>query len=228
MAPQLNVSIASIARDGLLATALFVYVMGVLLLTKKLYHAMRNRGVPHNVAIYYNRKVIHMAAGGLVAALVPFLFKEFVVPTIMAFVLALMTYIPHRTGKLLYWFQTEENMYEVNFCIAWGVSLAILWVVLGNPKLAVLPAMLISFGDGITGVVRNKLFGRRTKHWIGNVAMASLSLPLGYVYAGPVGMLAGGLACIAERFEFNPIDDNMLIGLVSTVTLVIAHLAGMI
>jgi len=228
MALNLGISLHAICRDAVFAAILFAYVMGILVLTKKLYHVMRSRGVPHNVAIYYNRKVIHMAAGGFVAALVPFLFSEFLVPMIMAFSLALLTYIPHRTGKLLYWFQTPENMYEVNFCIAWGVSLAVLWVVLGNPKLAVLPAMLISFGDGITGVVRNKLFGRRTKHWIGNVAMASLSLPLGYAYAGPVGMIAGGLACIAERFEFNPIDDNLLIGLVSTATLLIAHFAGLI
>ncbi len=228
MDPLSQVTLGNMARDAIVAAILLVYVMGIIYLTRVLYDKMRARGTPHNVAVYYNRKVIHMAAGGFVAALVPFIFKEFVVPMIMAFILALMTYIPHRTGKLFYWFQTPDNMYEVNFCIVWGLSLAILWLVLGNPKLAVLPAMLISFGDGITGVVRNKLFGRRTKHWIGNVAMATLSLPLGYVYAGPVGILASGLACIAERFEFNPIDDNVLIGLVSTAVLVIAHFAGLI
>jgi len=34
----------------------------------------------------------------------------------------------------------------------------------GTPWRAVVPALFISFGDAITGVVRNAVFGRRTKH----------------------------------------------------------------
>lgn len=215
-----------LGHDFAIASILFVYVMGIVYLTKVLYHRMISRGTKDNVAKYYNRKIIHMAAGGVVAALTPFIFKSPVAPLVMALIIAVMLYIPHRTGKLFYWFQTEDNMYEVNFAIVWGVSTFVLWIVLGNPKLAVLPAMLISFGDGVTGVVRNKLFKRRTKHWIGNIAMATLSLPLGYAYAGPVGIVASGLACLAERFEFNPIDDNILIGLVSTLVLLIAKFVG--
>jgi hypothetical protein len=37
---------------------------------------MIGKGFPKNVAIYYNRKFIHITTGGLIALLLPFLFKE--------------------------------------------------------------------------------------------------------------------------------------------------------
>ena len=208
------------------ATALLAYVMAIVVGTKMLYDIMRRRGLSHNVAVYYNRKVIHVFAGGVVALLVPLLFHEPWVPFMLALVLALLTYVPHRTGKLMYWFQTEDNMYEVNFCIMWGFSLLILWLLTGDPKIAVFPALLISFGDAITGVVRNKLFGRRTKHWAGNIAMALLVVPLGFLWLGVWGALAGLVASIVERYEFPPIDDNTLIPLASLAILLPAHFLG--
>jgi len=184
---------------------------------------MISRGIKHNVAIYFNRKIIHLAAGGIVAVLLPYIFHEPFIPFILSLILALVTYIPHRIGKLMYWFQIEDNMYEVNFCIAWGVSVLVLWLILGDPKMAILPAILISFGDAVTGIVRNILFGRRTKHWIGNIAMASVTIPLGIIYVGIVGGIISIISAIVERFEFKPIDDNILIGLISTAMLILAR-----
>ncbi len=207
-----------------IATAiLFVYVMGVVFFTKVLYNWMRKRGLPHNVAVYYNRKVIHMAAGGVVALLLPFIYTSPLLPFIMAMILALIVYIPRRRGKLMEWFQVPDNMYEVNFCISWGISLFLLWVLFQDPKLAIIPPLLISFGDAVTGIVRNALFGRRTKHWIGNVAMAAVTIPIGIAYAGAVGGFTSAIASIVERFELNPIDDNILIALISTAILLIAR-----
>ncbi len=217
---------ANLVNELAIAALLFVYVMGVIGLTKVIYHAMRKRGVPHNVAVYYNRKIIHMSAGGFVAILVPFVFTSPLIPFVAALLLALMTYIPHRKGKLMYWFQVEDNMYEVNFCIVWGTSLLILWLIFQNPNIAILPPLLISFGDAVTGIVRNAVFGRRTKHWIGNVAMAAVTIPIGIAFASIPGGIASLAATIVERYEFNPIDDNVLIGLTSTVILLIAHALG--
>jgi len=92
-------------------------VVLVTVITKKTYEWMKRRGLSHNVAIYYNRKIIHAAAGGLVAILVPFLFTSPLLPFGLALLLALFTYLPHKTGKLFYWFQDPENIYEVHFCI---------------------------------------------------------------------------------------------------------------
>ena len=209
------------------AMALLAYVMAVVFGTKILYSIMRRRGLPHNVAVYYNRKVIHVLAGGVVALLVPLLFSGPWIPFALALLLALLTYIPHRVGKLMYWFQTEDNMYEVNFCIMWGFSLLVLWLLTGDARVAVFPALLISFGDAVTGIVRNMLFGRRTKHWVGNVAMAVLVVPLGFLWLGVWGALAGLIASIVERYEFPPIDDNTLIPLASLAVLLPAHFLGL-
>ncbi len=202
-----------------MALPLAVWSLAVVYGTKPLYHRMRRRGLPHNVAVYYNRKIIHSAAGGVVALLTPFVFREPVIPAISAFLLGAFLLHARRSGRLMYWFQVPENSYEVNFTIAWGLSLLILWPILG-PKLAVLPALFIAFGDAVTGVVRNTLFKRRTKHWAGNVAMLAVAAPLGYAYGGLLGAVAGLIASVVERYEFPPIDDNLLIALASLAVLV--------
>lgn len=219
----MKLDLSNLVHDAIAAMILFTYVIMVVFGTKILYHMMISRGIKHNVAIYFNRKIIHLAAGGIVAVLLPYIFHEPFIPFILSLILALVTYIPHRIGKLMYWFQIEDNMYEVNFCIAWGVSVLVLWLILGDPKMAILPAILISFGDAVTGIVRNILFGRRTKHWIGNIAMASVTIPLGIIYVGIVGGIISIISAIVERFEFKPIDDNILIGLISTAMLILAR-----
>jgi len=209
-------------KELLYAAVLGVYVLGVIYATKFIYEKMRARGVPHNVAIYYNRKIIHMAAGGVVALLVPFLFSSPLIPLLMALALTIFVLIPRKKGKLMYWFQTEENAFEANFTIAWGLSIFILWILLGDPKLAVVPALFIAFGDAVTGIIRNYLFRKRTKHWAGNLGMLLVTLPIGFYYAGIPGAIAAVAASILERFEFPPIDDNVIIVVVSSVILALA------
>ena len=108
-----------ISFEEVIATViLFAWVVFVVaFLTKRLYGVMMKRKFSHNVAIYYNRKVIHILTGGLVAFLIPLIFKTPIMPFSMAMLLSVLTCVPHKTGKLMYWFQTEENMYEVSFCI---------------------------------------------------------------------------------------------------------------
>jgi len=209
-------------RELLAAGALGVYVLIVIFSTKIIYDKMRARGVPHNVAIYYNRKIIHMAAGGVVALLVPFLFTSPLIPLLMSLALTAFVLLPRMRGKLMYWFQTEENAYEANFTVAWGLSIFVLWILLGDPKLAVVPALFIAFGDAVTGIIRNYLFRRRTKHWAGNLGMLLVTLPIGFYYAGVPGAIAAIAASILERFEFPPIDDNVIIVVVSSIILALS------
>ena len=204
------------------AAALSLYVLGVVYGSRLVYDTLRGRGAPHNVAVYYVRKLIHVAAGGVVALLVPEVFGGPLVPLIMALGLGGFLAYHRLTGRLMHWFQVEDNAYEVNFTVAWGAGLAILWVALGDPRLAILPPLFIAFGDAVTGVVRNALFSRRTKHWVGNVAMALVVVPLGYVYAGPLGALAGLVASAVERLEYPPIDDNVIIVAASAAVLLAA------
>lgn len=198
--------------EAVYAVLLFLWVMLVVtVFSRKLYDWVRSLGKPHNVAVYYSRKFIHVAAGGLVALLLPMLFTSPLLPAALALVLALLTYIPHRTGRLMEWFQVPDNVYEVHFCLMWGLTVALCWLLFGDFWYAVAPIAFMAFGDAVTGVVRNLLYGRRTKAWIGNLAMMLVSCPIGYAIAGAWGALAGLAASIVEHFELGPIDDNVTV-----------------
>jgi dolichol kinase len=183
---------------------------------------MIKRGVGQYVAIYYNRKVIHILAGGVCAIIVPFVFKTAILPFIMAMLLAIFIYTPHKLGKIMYWFQTKENAYEVSFCIMWGVIITLGWWLSGGDfRFGILPILFMSIGDAVTGIIRNYIYGKRTKSWWGNLAMAALSITMGTML-GPAGMFAGGVASFVEHYEFHPIDDNITVPLVSFLILMVA------
>ncbi len=204
---------------------LFIWVMIVVQpLTLTFYKWAKKRGIKENKIIYYNRKIIHMLAGGLVALLVPFLFETPLLPFTLAMVLAVLTYIPHKTGKLMYWFQVEDNMYEVNFCIMWGTVIAASWIIFGMNQQAywygVVPVAFMAFGDAVTGLVRNMMYGKRTKSWYGNLAMLAVTVPIGAAVIGLPGAVAGILSSIVEHFEIpGIIDDNITVPLVGFLTL---------
>ncbi len=204
------------------ALILTIYVLAVVYVGRLIYKYIRTRGKPHEVAVYYVRKYIHVFAGGVITILTPMVFTTPLLPLIVSIVLTLFLYLARRTGRLMWWFQVEDNAYEVNFTAVWGISIAILWIATGNPNVAILPAIFIAFGDAITGVVRNMLFERRTKHWAGNIAMATVSIPLGFFYAGHVGAIAGLIASAIERFEYPPLDDNVLVVVSTMVILLLA------
>jgi hypothetical protein len=116
----------------------------------------------------------------------------------------------------------------------WGLAIFVLWTLLGDKWIAVIPPAFIAFGDGITGIVRNLAFKERKKHPIGNIYMAGVCIPIGY-YLGATsnieglafwGVVAAIIASIFERYEFGPIDDNILITVSATVTLYIGGIVG--
>ncbi len=211
--------------EGLWALILFIWVVIVVHpITRNLYNYMTGKGMPHIKAVYYNRKVIHILAGGLVALLVPVLFETPLYPVIMVIVLAVLTYLPHRTGKLMYWFQTEDNMYEVHFIIMWGLVTTLAWFIFNNWWYGIIPVAFMAFGDGVTGIVRNIMYNRRTKAWIGNIAMAMVTIPIGYLVLGWIGGVAGLLASIIEHYELKPlIDDNITVPLISFLVILLGN-----
>lgn len=213
--------------EVLIAIPLFLYVLGVLVLTRYVYGALRRRGLSDNVVVYYNRKIIHVLAGGVIALVVPYIFTSPLVPTMFALLLAAVTYVPHKTGKILYWFQVRDNMYEVNFCFAWGLALFALWVLFDSPIYAVIPLTFMSFGDAVTGIIRNAVYRRRTKSWLGNLGMFAVTLPIGVYYAGYVGLIAALVASLVEHYELPPVlDDNVLITVSTLLVLVLSRALG--
>ncbi|MEL9990246.1 MAG: dolichol kinase [Thermoproteus sp.] len=194
-------------------------------ITKELYEYWVSRGMAPMRAVYFNRKIIHILAGGLVAISLPY-FSSWVVPVVMALLLSVFLYVPRRTGKLMYWFQTPDNAYEIHFTLSWAFMVFITWPLLNALNVGIASILFMAFGDAATGIVRNALFGRRTKSWWGNLAMALVSIPIGYIYVGPLGALAGAVASVVEHFEWPPIDDNVTVPLVSFAIMLLSRLVA--
>jgi dolichol kinase len=200
------------------ALVLSFYVLAILFLTLIPYRAMVARGMEPIRAVYYNRKIVHMAAGGVGSLMVPLVFADPWYPLVCGLLLTLLTWATHATGLRFYWFQTPDNRNDVHFALMWALSVSGLWWILGNPWLAILPALYMAFGDGVTGVARNLFVQRRSKSPIGNVFMLLVCAPMGWIIGGlatpaiPVwGLLSALVATWIERYEFGPIDDNVLI-----------------
>lgn len=215
---------------------LFLWVMFVVLVISKSAYNFFARKHNHKVAIYYARKVIHILAAGVVTVLIAILpiFSTPLLPFLMGLVLALLTYLPHRTGKLMYWFQDPENIYEVNFCIMWAIFISLGWFAgrqfgYNNPFLFSVPALLfMAVGDGVTGIVRNALFKRRVKHWSGNLAMfvvcAAIALAFGLGLPGIISALAASLVERVEYLGSITLDDNVTVPIVSFGVFYLLHL----
>jgi len=176
------------------------------------------------VGVYFARKIIHMAAGGFVALLVPFLFREPWAPLILGLILAAYVYIPHRTGRLMAWFQDPSNISEVYYCVSWGLAAFLAWPF--DVRIAVFPLFLMSFGDGITGIIRGIRQRRRVKSWDGTIGFLAVSLPVGLIVFGAAGGLAALAAALAEKSGL--IDDNISVPAVSLAILLTAHQAGIL
>ena len=210
----------SIIIDLPYAAVLFIWVyIVVMFISKKFYELALKHGFPEHSATYFGRKVIHLLAGGLVAILLPFLFHEPILPLIMAALLTIAVYLPHRTGKLYRWFQDPSNMYEVDFTIAWGLMAFFLWFLDRSFWLAVVPMLFMAWGDGVTGIVRNFRYKRRIKAWEGSLAMLLVCLPIGAI-AGWAGIVSAFVATVAEKQKY--IDDNVAVPLVTVAIIVIA------
>ena len=212
---------------------LAAYAFSIIFLAKKLYDYMVKKRLKKSVALYYNRKIIHIFAGGIVVLLVPFLFSNPWLPLFSGILMAVITFIAHKTGNSFYWFQSGKNFNDVSFCFMWGIAIFILWQIFGDPWIAIIPPAFIAFGDGITGIVRNIAFSERRKHPIGNMYMMGVCIPIGYYFANsgvpsiPLwGIIAAIFASFFERYEFGPIDDNILVAGSATIILYIGGILG--
>ena len=202
---------------------------GLVVFAIKPFHSyLVNRGCENMVAVYYNRKVAHMLAGGVPIILCPIVFSNPIWPLIGGLGGAAILYAAHFTERRLWWMQTEQNMNDATFALMLGLSVFALWHYSEQPWLAILPSLYMAFGDGVTGIIRNKMFAKRTKSAWGNLGMAILCIPLGWFVgkmvtpAIPVwGVISAVVASIVERYEFGPIDDNILIVIASSIVLLI-------
>jgi dolichol kinase len=210
--------------EGVYAGIFFLWVLFVVGVLTYLCYKILVKKVPEGVAVYYNRKIIHILAGGLIGYLVPSYFQTPFYPLILSMVLGVFTLIPHLIKKPMYWFQTNDNAYEVHFCLSWGLILTAGWLFTGgNFWFGVIPIMFMALGDAVTGLVRNAIFKRRTKSWWGNLAMAVVNVTIGLKLALP-GVIAGLFSSVIEHFELGPIDDNITVPISAFLILMLFYL----
>ncbi len=211
-------------HDALRALVMGIWVLFVLhYISRYVYNYYVHR-LGEGPARYISRKIVHIVAGGLVALSIPFLFREPWIPTLAGFGLALYTYLPHRKGKLMYWFQDPSNISEVYYCISWSLAVIVSWAF--NVWIGIFPLFLMSFGDGVTGIIRGFRHKKRVKSLDGTVGFLAVSLPLGYLLFGVFGLLVTFVSAFVEKLDI--LDDNIGVPLVSLSLLIIAHLAGVL
>ena len=215
----------------ILSFLLIIYAIFVSYITKKIFDFMVSKGIKNDDAIYYNRKLVHILAGGIIALFVP-LFPTPLFPLFSGIILAFFTYYSHKRGQMLYWFQNNDDFNDVSFCLMWGFTVFILWTITGSPWISIIPITFMAFGDGITGIVRNAMFKKRIKHPLGNLYMFGICAPLGFIFAqfslisGMIywAVIAAAVASFVERYEFGKIDDNVLITISSSIIIYIGFI----
>ncbi len=211
----------SIVADLPVFAVIIVWNLFVLLfLSKKIYQYTLKKGRSINSSIYFSRKAIHFFAGGLTAMLLPFVAHEPILPALTAFGLAFMTYLPHKLNRRMYWFQDPENIYDVDFTLSWGLIILFTWYIDSSFWLGVVPVLFMAYGDGITGIIRNLKYNKRTKAWEGTAGMLAFCIIIG-AKMGFAGIFAGILCSLVERIE--NIDDNITVPITGMLILLAAH-----
>ena len=171
---------------------------------------------------YIARKFIHFTTGGLVAALSPFIFETPTVPIIGAVGMTLMTLLPRIWGRELDWYQVKNNFGDTWFCVSFAALYTSLWYV--DKWLAVVPALFMAYGDGVTGVVRSVVYRDWVKGAWGSLAMLLVSLPIGAAVKGAAGVVSALAATAVEKLPY--IDDNITVPAVSAAVLYALHALG--
>lgn len=142
-------------------------------------------------------------------------------PAATAFGLAFMTYLSHKLNRRMHWFQDPENLYDVDFTLSWGLIVLFTWYIDRSFWLGVVPVLFMAYGgDGITGVIRNLKYKKRTKAWEGTAGMLVLCIVIG-AKIGFAGILAGVICSFVERVE--NIDENITVPASSLFILLAAH-----
>jgi len=170
--------------------------------------------------VYMGRKTLHFLSGGVSIVLAPYLFRAVYLPFLLCFAMVLLTLAGHLWLGPFEWFQVKGNYADVYFCIMFTILVAAFWHY--NPWIGVLSCLFMAWGDGITGVVRNIIYKRRTKSLWGNLAMLLLCVPLGYYLLGVIGVVGGVFASLIEKFEF--IDDNISVPIGSALLMTALHM----
>lgn len=187
-----------------------------------------------NIPQYISRKIGHL--GGCVGFLLcPFLFSSFWWPFILTLVFS---------GMLLYarWRRPKsfrgvggsgrpDALAEIHFPATGIVLIGVLWGIVGQPWLAILPLCFMGAGDAVTGLIRSKVYEKECKGPAGSLGMIITCLLLA-VLIEPywIGVIGACAATAAEKWTPTSqyVDDNLTIPLVSAAVMTFFYYFGVL
>lgn len=168
-------------------------------------YCIRFEDVP---AVYVGRKIVHILGGGITALLIPRFYEGFYwIVSVSAWVLAGYVYY-RRKHRPMYWFQVQDNAYEVHFSLAYGTIL-LAGMLVDDIWVGLIPTLFMSFGDSATGLVRAFTQRKQVKSWDGTVAMMVVCSLIGYWKMSWYGLFVGIIVSLVEKIP--NIDDNLTV-----------------
>lgn len=182
---------------------------------------LANIAYDYKVPQYISRKLAHF--GGAVGFLLcPFLFTSFWWPFVLS-----IGFTALLAGARI-WRPTlfrgvggsgrPNAIAELNYPAASIVLIGVLWGVFNQPWLAIVPLLFLGAGDGITGLVRSKVYGREVKGNWGSAAMIAVCLLLAvFIHPYWIGAAGAVMATIMEKYTKSTswLDDNATVPLIS-------------
>jgi phytol kinase len=185
-------------------------------------NAAYDRGVPQ----YVSRKIGH-GAGGVCFLLAPFVFSSVWIPLILAcafsFILILARLMKPDTFRGVGGNGRSRDSYAEIMFAAVAVPVYLLgWHGINQPYYATATLLFMAWGDGVTGLVRAKIYRKPVKGFWGSLAMLLVCLALAWLLIKPFWIgAAGAFAAVIAEFSFGDvgfikrIDDNLAIPVVS-------------
>lgn len=191
-------------------------VNGVLLVAYNIFIILFvSRKIGEKYGTYVARKAIHILSAGISVLLARLVFSDWLAPLLLGLLMTTLTVLGH-FRKPYSWFQIRRNYADIYFTVACTALVVVFWNY--NVWIGVLSALFLAWGDGLTGMVRSFIYGKRNKGIWGSIAMLAVCMTLACFMNGRVGsvaFIAAAFVSIAEKFE--RIDDNISIPLGSAI-----------
>jgi phytol kinase len=214
--------IAEVWRD-LPSVALASAVAGAGLLCA---NAAFDRGVPQ----YVSRKIGHILGGiafliGVVLFTTPF--WALALPALFALILFGARLVRPATFRGVGGSgRSDKAVSEVWFALVAVPVFGVSWLWLQRPELGLAALLFMAWGDGVTGLVRARLYHKPVKGWWGSLAMLAVCLLIVLALVRPlwIGVLASVAVTLVERAcgdcgQVKWVDDNWAIALVGLAVL---------
>ena len=185
-----------------------------------------DRGVPQ----YISRKIGH-AAGGLCFLLAPFVFDSVVWPLFLAASFTLVLVLARLLRPATFRGvggngRSGDSFAEIVFAAVAIPAYLVGWLWLNEPLMTTAALVFMAWGDGVTGLVRARVYHRPVKGLWGSLAMLAVCLALAGALVRPLWVgAAAALAATVAELSFGDvglvkrIDDNLAIPIISLAVL---------